>query len=375
VTCVECGRAVQLVHRGWEAGDPAYCADHIALLARDPRFIIPSAIKAAEKDLMQPSDELIDWCLPELTDMLGYLLPGTVTYGCAFPKNGKTAFLANNLAYWERQGVRPWVMPTESRPKGLVTRLACARANVSVDETMSRRLRKRADDGDAEAQDQLIRVAVAFSEMLHEHTTEGASIAIEPAPRLTRTIFKKSIQAAAAGGYGLVVVDHIDHVGADPDSGQSGYATSEAIQGDALEFAELYNLPLLLMSQLNTSRVNRDPLHCYKRPVPDWLWMKGPKDQIAHGMFGIYRPMQPDPDEKLMEAVKAQQAESWRIALPNTMGIADMLSRFAGARRDRTLHLHYEDGKISPRAALDQWAEQSGMHGIHTGSPSMWRAA
>lgn len=373
--CAECGRAVRAVPRGWESGMPVYCADHIALTGRDPRFIIPHAIKAAEHDLMTPAAELVDWCLPSINGLLGYLLPGTVTYGCAFPKNGKTAFLANNLAYWEAQNIRPWVMPTESRPKGLVTRLAAARVNVSVDELMSRRLRRRADDGDREALRQLTDVMRAFSEMMDEHTREGASIAIEPAPRLTRDVFRQSVAAAAAGGYGLVVVDHVDHISGDASKGESGYAASEAVQHDALEFAERYDLPILLMSQLNTSRVHRDALYRYKRPVTDWLWMKGVKDQIAHTMFGIYRPMLPDVDDKLLEAVRDQRAESWRVAMPNTMALADMLSRFNGARPDQTLLLHYEDGKISEKPQADEWSHASSMHGIPTGSPSMRRVA
>lgn len=366
---------MRVVPKGWENGDPLYCADHVALSGRDPRFVIPDAISRAEDDVMAPADTLIGWCLPEITDVFGYLLPGTVTYGCAFPKNGKTAYLANNLAFWDKAGVRPWVMPTESRPKGLITRLAAARCGVSVDELMSRRLRVRADGGDADAYAQLQRVMVEFSRMSEEHRTEGASLAIEPAPRLTRDIFKKSVAAASAGGYGLVVVDHVDHIGGDPSKGESGYAASEAVQHDALECAEQYEIPILLMSQLNTSRVHKDALYRFKRPVTDWLWMKGVKDQIAHTMFGIYRPMLPDVDEKLLEAVKNQQAESWRVAMPQTMALADMLSRFGGSRPDQTLLLHYEDGTIGPKAASDAWDMAARAHSISTGSPSMRRVA
>jgi hypothetical protein len=190
-----------------------YCQEHIALTARDPRFVIPDAIKAAERDMMQPADQLIDWCLPELTDTFGYLLPGTVTYLCAFPKNGKTAFLSNNLHYWDRCGVRVWVMPTESRPKGLITRLAAFRVGVPAEEALSRRLRVRMESGDPHAFEQMTSLMSEFSRMAHETRTDGSNIAIEPSPRLTRSVFRKSVAAASAGGYGLVVVDHVDHIG------------------------------------------------------------------------------------------------------------------------------------------------------------------
>lgn len=367
--CSVCGTPIRIAPRDWKEDEPLYCGEHADLAGRDPRYVVPSAIKAAEDDLMG-MEPLIEWCLPSLTDMLGYLLRGTVTYGCAFPKNGKTAFLSNNLAHWDRAGVRTWVMPTESRPKGLITRLAAFRAGVSAEEAMSKRLRVRADHGDEDAKRQMVALLREFQAMAESVERDGCNIAIEPAPRLTRRVFQQSCRAAAAAGYELVVVDHVDHVGGDDAAGESAYQASERVQYDALEFAETYDLAVLLMSQLNTSRVHNDPLARYKRPVTDWVWMKGVKDQIAATMFGIYRPMQPNPDDKLLASVRSGEAESWRVAQPNTMGIASMLSRFNGARPDRTLSLHYEHGIVSDREPQDQWSETADVHGIWTGGPS-----
>jgi hypothetical protein len=366
--CTECGAAVRLLPKGWEPGDPAYCPAHEALTGRDPRFVIPDAIAAAERDMLQPASDLIDWCLPELTDTFGYLLPGTVTYGCAFPKNGKTAFLSNNLHYWDQQGVRVWVMPTESRPKGLITRLAAFRVGVPAEEALSRRLRVRMEAGDPQAREQFAALMHAFSTMAGEVHADGSNIAIEPAPRLTRSTFRRSVQAASAGGYGLVVVDHVDHVQA--DDGESEYTTSAGVQHDALEFAEQFEIPILLMSQLNTSRVGRDLLYRYRRPNTDWLWMKGVKDQIATTMFGIYRPMAPDIDDKLLSDAKEGKAEGWRVAMPHTMGLADMLSRYGGARPDRTILLDYHDGLLRSKDHMDVFSTQADTHGIWTGSTS-----
>lgn len=370
IPCTECGRPVRHLPQGWQDGDPLYCAEHIALKGRDPRFVLPEAIRAAEKDMMQPADELVDWCLPELTETFGYLLPGTVTYGCAFPKNGKTAFLSNNLHYWDQKGVRVWVMPTESRPKGLITRLAAFRVGVPAEEALSRRLRVRMEAGDPDAMDEMGRLMAEFARMSHEMEADGANIAIEPAPRLTRAVFQQSVRAASAGGYGLVVVDHIDHIQA--DKGESEYSTSAGVQHDALEFAEQFEIPILLMSQLNTSRVGRDALYRYRRPNPDWLWMKGVKDQIATTMFGVFRPMNPAVDDKLLHDAKDGKAEGWRIAMPHTMGVADMLSRFGGSKPDRTLLLDYHDGVLSSKSASDHLALEAERHGIYTGSPSAY---
>lgn len=368
--CSVCGEPVTVLPRGWAAGDLVYCAAHLALTGRDPRVVVPAALQDAVNDLIA-TDQSIEWALPSLTDLLGYLLPGTVTYGCAFPKNGKTAFLSNNLAYWDRVGVRVWVMPTESRPKGLVTRLAAFRCGVSAEEVMSRRLRARAEAGDREATEQLLRIGREFHAMMEEVQRDGCNLAIEPAPRLTRRIFRDSCRAAAAGGFDLVVTDHVDHVGADADARESGYQASEAVQYDALEFAETFNVAVLLMSQLNTSRVQNDPLARYKRPVTDWVWMKGVKDQIATTMFGIYRPMQPNLEDRILQGVRSGELESWRVAMPHTMGIAAMLGRLNGAKPDQTLKLAYHEGVLSERDPADDLEEAADRHGIHTGSASM----
>jgi hypothetical protein len=98
--------------------------------------------------------------------------------------------------------------------------------------------------------------------------------------------------------------------------------------------------------------------------------MKGVKDQIATTMFGIYRPMAPDIDDKLLSDAKDGKAEGWRVAMPHTMGLADMLSRYGGARPDRTLLLDYHDGLLRSKDHMDVFSTQADTHGIWTGPPS-----
>ncbi len=370
IRCAYCGeRTNTLPPKHWDRLSPLYCTAHASLQGRDPQFVIPRAIGEAVADLMRPASDLIDWSLPEITDLAGYLLPGTVAYACAFPKGGKTTFLSNQMAHWDRTGRRVWAMPTESRPKGLLTRLACFRVGVAPDEAMSRRLRVRADGGDDLARRQLAHLIAEFDRMLAGVESDGSNFAIEPAPRLTRSTFRRSCQAAAEGGYELVVVDHVDHIGADPGTGESGYAASEGVQHDALEFAETFDVAVLLMSQFNT-RVAKDPLAMFKRPQTDWLWMKGVKDQVATSMFGIYRPMMPDIDDALIQRVRTGDEEPWKIALPNTMGLADMASRFGGGKIGRTTHLQYDHGILRSLPLGDAFTIEAAYNGIHTGSPS-----
>ncbi len=333
---------------------PLYCPQCAVLKGRDPRYIIPEALDEAAQQQEIRSGDLVRWPLQSLHDLLGFLLPGTVTYGAAFPGNGKTAFVAQMIASWAEQGWRPWVMPTESRPRGLMTRLAAMRAGVDPDDALSFRLRERADNGDAVAQMDFDRLTRTYATMRAELETSAATLAIEPTPVLTPVTFKRSCEAAARAGSYIVICDHVDHVQATPGSGVGGYQCSEQVQHDALQFAQDYDLPLLLMSQLNSSRTAGDPLHAYRRPPLDWLWMKGVKDQVATTIFGLFRPIDPYCAPEILKGARDGTTETWRVGLPHTMGVAAMKQRHGGSQRDRVLHLEFKGGALRDLPSYDR---------------------
>lgn len=343
--CMHCHCAIFVRCDLWQADTPYYCDAHANIGGRDPQYVLPDALAAAGESLSRHSDTFVKWSLPSLHGMLGFLMPGTVTYGCALPGNGKTSFLSKQIADWDALGVRPWVMPTESRPKGLMTRLICNRLRISSDDAMSGALRERMDRGDLQAKEDIRALTDAYTTMQDQLAERDATLAIEPAPHLTRTIFRESCKAAAEWGAGIVIVDHVDHIRGDATTG-NGYQASEAVQNDALEFAELFDLPVLLMSQLNRSKTDGDPLAVYRPPQVSWIWMPGPKEQNATGIFGLFRPMQLDLDEGTMKAIKANRTPSWKCAIPHCMGVLDMKKRFGGERRDNITYLEYERGQL-----------------------------
>lgn len=350
--------------------DLVYCHEHVDLAGRDPCYVVREAVEEAREDLNVDTTTLVKWPLPSLHEFLGFLLPGTVTYGAAFSKNGKTKFISQMIAAWARAGVRPWVMPTESMPRGLMTRLACEEAGVDADEALSFRLRERADRGDMEAFRQIAELDGAYTRILTSLGKDGATLAIEPTPMLTQHGFSRSCRAAAQAGCGIVICDHVDQITGNKGSNTNGYQASEAVQHDALDFAQKYDIPVLLMTQLNPARAGGDALHAYRRPMTDWLWMPGKKVQVATTIFGIYRPIDPRCDETTLRSAREGKMETWRVAIPNTMGIADMASRFNGAKRDRVLHLGVEHGKI-----VDEPTFLQNHHGISTRPPGSPRAA
>lgn len=353
-TCwyVGCGRVAYKV-RGAHELEPAYCDHHALLRDRDPNVVIPGALEEALEDLQRHSSTLVKWPLASVHALLGFLLPGTLTYIGAFPSNGKTLFISEMIAGWIKAGVKAWVMPTETRPKGLLTRLACHEAGINADDAMSFRLREAADQGDEQARFLLDKLHCTYIAMQKRHRDRiDAEVCIEPTPMLTRDIFQRSCRAAHQAGCQLVITDHIDNVSGDAHA--SGYQASEDVQKDALEFAQDHDMPLVAMTQFNTSRVSNDLLHLYRRPLIDWLWMKGVKDQVATTIAGLFRPMNPQCDADVLKAAREGSTETWKVALPNTMGLADLKSRYNGSKRDRTLHLGVQHGRLYDLPDYDQ---------------------
>lgn len=363
--CTHCGDAVPILQSVWQPETRYYCVHHSLLKGRDPQFIVPQAVADARQDLDAHSSTFMRFSLASIHNLIGFLRGGQIAYGCALPGNGKTAFVSQQIADWVVQGRRVWVMPTESRPKGLMTRLVCRQIGVSAEDAMSGRLRERMDAGDLQAIEDHRALRHAYRQLEDTLQERDGTIAIEPAPSLTRTIFRASCEAAAQWGADILVTDHIDHVVGDDTTG-SGYQASEAVQNDALEFAELFNLPLLLMSQLNRSKTAGDVLALYRQPQLSWVWMPGAKEQNATNIFGLFRPMRTNLDDALVKQIKDGRAPSWMVAIPHCMGVLDMKKRFGGEYRDQVAYLEYLHGTLSEPSDLLRRELEADTAGIKT---------
>ena len=368
--CAHCNAQVDVGRNVWAQGKRWYCRDHDQLAERDPQFIVPEALRAARLQLAEHSSTFVRWTLPPLHDMLGFLMRGTVTYGCALPSNGKTSFIGQQITDWDAQGLRPWIMPTESRPKGLMVRIICRRLGIPADDALSGRLRERMDAGDLQAAEDHKALERAYRTMEESAYERDATLAIEPAPHLTRTTFRESLMAAKQWEAGIVVVDHCDHIRGDQTTGH-GYQASEAIQHDALEFANLFDLPVLMMSQLNRSKTENDVLAIYRPPLVSWIWMPGPKEQNATTIFGLFRPMRRDVDEGLVKDIRAGRAQNYgkQISIPHCMGVLDMKSRYAGETRDRVTYLEYVRGTLGTLPDAVRREIEGDQHGIRLSHP------
>lgn len=372
--CHHCGEPVDHLHRGWKPGHAAYCSKHHILVNMDPFALGQQALDYAEYLHDMPADELVRWPWQAVNDLAGPLAPGRLTYIAAFPGGGKTTFLTHCLYFWLADGRTVTYLPLESDPGEVFVRLACLETGVSADEALSFRLAQRRDAGDPVAMAQHSDLTVAYR-LMREHRGLLESLRIFPLTALTVAAFRRAVAVAKAQGSDLIVVDHVDHVESEAGDGASEIATSNALQSAALQAAKDLQIPVVLATQLNSSRAGNDRLAHYRPPATDWLYNKGKKEQMAANILGLYRPMRTGVPSDWVSEVRAGNRPVTDVVLDNRMGVAGMKLRYGGGMKERTVQLKYEQGRVTdldPTELRDTIAQR---HGVLLGSPSERRVA
>jgi hypothetical protein len=361
-SCAWCAKAVQLPPRGWTPNEPLYCEEHQGLRGRDPNIVVPHALEGATEHLRTDLSRVPRWPWLSLDAMAGLLLPESVTYVAAFPGNGKTSFVAHCVLDWIReQRLRVLLMPLEASPREAVARLVCLEQGLDPDEALSLRLRQRADRGEAWARHALDDLHCRYGAVLNEPDFY-ANLMVEPADTLGQRAFRAALNAGAEAEVDVVVVDHVDHLGHDDEDARPEIARSTAIQHEAKAFTRRTGIPVVLMAQLNSKATGGSRTAYYEPPRMEWMWFKGVKEQIAHTVLGLFRPLRTD--LTATDLTKLAPGESY--AEPHTIGISGMKRRYGGAVRDPVVKLHFEHGLITERTASELLADAADAHGIQT---------
>ena len=342
---------------GWKGGKHAvYCSKHHRVASRDPNIVVAGALREAGCDLDIDTKRLATWPWPSLDEMAGPIGPGQVIYMAAFPGNGKTTVIAHCERHWlQQQDLRVFHMPLEATPKEWLTRMICLDMGLNPDDVLSLRLLQRAQSGDVIAIHHRELLRVRFQDIL-EDPGPYTGLVVEPSDTLSPAQFRESCDAAWDMDCDLVVVDHVDHVGHTEESQGNAIDVSTRIQHTAKRFARARNVPIVLMTQLNSKAAGGDAMAHYRPPLSDWLWMKGVKDQVGYLIMGIYRPMRTDLDDGFHRELRMGRKTTADIAAPNRIGINLMKGRFHGSAKDRSVILHYERGLITELASHERAA-------------------
>jgi hypothetical protein len=375
LVCHFCHNPVDLPQKGWKDGAKAYCVAHHALADRDPYVIGHEALDYAEWLHEMDTSALIRWPWKAMNDFAGPLVPGRLTYIAAFPGNGKTSFAAHLLQHFLRvQKKKVTYLPLEADPGETFTRLACLDCGISADDALSKRLKDRAEMGDPVAKAQHDELTVAYR-LMREDRELLEGLRIEPIDALTPSTFANALRVAHLQESDCIIVDHVDH--AEHDAGESGndIAVSNQMQSMALRAAKKLSIPIILLTQLNSSRTGGDALAHYRRPLVDWLYNKGKKEQMGANIFGLSRVLDPSADSETIQEVRAGRRDVSTIVLPDVMEVSGIKMRYGGASRDKSITLKYLRGHIMDMPDDDSRDVFAAGHGIALGSPSNRRVA
>ena len=343
--CEWCRKPV-LEPRGWNGRTALYCADHLIMKGRDPLMVARTALFDAMELQETDVESLIRWPFRQLDDLAGVLVPKRLYYVAAFPGNGKTSFLSACYSKWVADGFRVTYLPLESDPQETVTRVACAKAGVNPDEALSLRLRIAAANGDPVAQRQRDDLAVAFRLLLEDKELWDL-FRIEPTMTLTPDSFATVAKVVQEMESDILLVDHVDNCEADEGDHAPEIAVSNKLQMLALQISRRVGIPVVLATQLNSTKTHGDRLAHYRPPVMDWLYNKGKKEQVAAVCLGLFRPMRDDIPDDEMDAAKRGLIPAHRIAKPNRMGVVLMKGRYSGAKKDSVVELAYQHGRLT----------------------------
>lgn len=375
--CHFCDGPVALPQRGWQAGMAAYCPAHHALVGMDPWVIGQEGIDYAEWLHHMPVDDLVRWPWQAVNELAGPLVPARLTYIAAFPGNGKTSFLMHCLHYWLAEGKRVCVLPLESPVGEVYTRLACLEVGASADDALSMRLAQRAAAGDGAAQATREALEATYRAMRQQRDLLER-LQIIPLETLTLSGFRRAIEVAYAMEADLLVVDHVDHVEAERDArggARSEIELSNALQSAALQAAKELTIPVVLATQLNSSRAGGNRLAHYQPPSIDWLYNKGKKEQMAANILGLSRLLSTTAPAEWVSEVRAGSRSVQDIVQANVMGVTGMKLRYGGNAKERTVALRYEQGRLTDLEGPDRRELEAARHRLVLGSPSARRVA
>lgn len=363
--CQWCGHHVDGEHfrrlheEGHQAGDAVYCAAHRLVEGRDPRLIARQGLTGGQQLLNIPEERLVRFPQRDLNAMVGPMVPKRVYYVAAFPGGGKTSAVTNWIWHWVRvRKLRVRYLALESSIEETFARFACFMAGVNPDDALSYRLRDAANRGDEDARTKLSELEIAYSLLLRDDEFHRL-LQVDPVETLTPREFHTAIEATRALGADILIADHVDHAEADADDFSPDIKVSNHVQHMALRAAKSLGIPILLTTQLNSSRSGNDPVTRLRAPSADWLFNKSKKEMIGAAIIGIHRVVDPKADPKLIKRVRNRDAEPWKVALPHVMGISDMKMRFGRGTTRSTILLDFTHGVISdmprdPFEAFDQ---------------------
>ena len=212
--------------------------------------------------------------------VIGGLWPGLLHVVAARPAMGKSAFALNIASNVVQSGKRVLYFTLEDVRKLVTMRMLARYADIDLNDIVLRRVKS------PDAWKRFTEAATKIS--------GNKPFWIEDSGGLTSSAIHQMVAThKMAHGADLIIVDHLGEVADEVTENETAMISKAA--RNFRDVAKEFNLPVLLLHQLNRRVESRDD----KRPTLSDLRQSGAIEQIARHVWFLYRPgyYEPDGDE------------------------------------------------------------------------------
>ena len=329
--------------------DDGLCRACRYLKTANPQLKATEQVGLAIK-LLRRSDKVVRWPWAGLHEVGGLLPLKSVSFIAAGSGLGKTTFALDLVRRWVEQGVGVTVMTTETSPDEWRMSLAAISAGVPHGQLYD--IFDEADRGNVDA----LQTLGHLERVVAVQATDDAwveRLAIVDDPEITMGAVHKAFALAQMRRHEVVLIDHIDHLGAERDevSGRvsQGVEAAKQVNDALLELAKHYNVAVVAMSQLNANMTAHDrgnPLLRYAPPQLHDMLYSTMKVMIATQIFGLYRPLKPGLTPHDFRLAREGSIEPQEVLAPQRVGLRALKLRKRGHREGESVELAYVLGTL-----------------------------
>lgn len=339
-TCQKCNKRPAEDETGW-----CRACHHVASV--NPGLLAAKQAAYGAR-LLNASGQMLRWPWQGLHELTGPLLAGSVVYVVAASGIGKTTLALDLIRRWLEQKVGITVLPLETSSDEW--RLAFAAVTCGMEHGDVLEMVSELQSGNAN-------VAKAVQFVHDTMLMQGQDphllkhLFVTDYERVSVDTLDMACAVAVSLGHKVVIVDHIDHVGADTDAmgrTKSGMEAVKEVNDAVLRLAKAHGLTIICMSQANMS-VQGDgsnPLLRFRKLEMRHVMYGTLKIQNAAMMIGVFRPMRPNITRDELAMAREGAIEPMEVLAPGRMGLSCMKLRHRGRNEGREFHLHYEHGTL-----------------------------
>lgn len=300
--------------------------------------------------LLRRTDKIVRWPWASLHEITGPIPLKHVVFCCAGSGLGKTTFSLDLVRRWVEQGVGVTVMSTETSPDEWRMSLAAICSGVPHGELYD--VFDKADRGNVDALQTLQHVErVAAVQATDDAWKERLWVMNDP--DVTMDAVHKAFANAQYRRHDVVLIDHIDHIGADRDevTGRlsQGVEAAKQITDALLKLAKHYNVAVVAMSQLNAQQTKHDmgnPLLRYAPPQLHDILYSTMKVMVATQILGLFRPLKAGVSPHDFRLAREGAIDPKEVLGAQRFGLKALKLRKRGDRENESVELAYSLGTL-----------------------------